>query len=1532
MSRTAKAKWKDITSGSFHQIAQIFAIGLGNEKKVAICNEEGVPIFEFSCDAAPCELSWDPHHTALLVGCEDGTIYLFHHKKIRTYHEHKHAVNKIQWDPSGSRIITADTDGEISLWGIQERGGNRELVLLGNFDVHGAVMCVTFRTPPPPADPRKTPSSQFAAATVDGNVFTLAQDAEQEFCVAKRLDGVPLRLLYYPSKDSLILLTKNLNMYTISLAVAESQSPILTQIASTQPDAQLRDACWIPSSSGLVAVLADEPLVRMFNMETDDMFLLEPPSGTVGSDTPFISMAYEEHTRSLLATTATGKACVWQYFPDEAIPRPAKESEIIASSRMDEGDTAAMELLPAELRSDYVASTSTTAYSSYGTPSFSLPSISSASTPSTSASSSSSNPSFGFSAYEREEGIDEGDIPQRNEQCWELTFYQNMEYSVNKCSWGPGPGARVFSIMNDKNVSTVKNNEPKAVLGEGVAAIQLSAHEVSLERVDHPSVHIQTGVKVMGMAIDTQRLVVWSGKSLEVYNIDPRNEKPELETRFDFPSQCIAIRGQTLYLCNENFVYLSNLKGTIRQSLPFSAEEGNPCLLNLSPSGHLAVATRNGVVKVMDVRGTEAVLMAAPWRFTKGQPLSLSVNADGSAVSIIALVSPEQYANPLSDATPEQLSKASIPDTRIHVFSVERGTLFSFDYLHQLFYPVGHCWDASDPRFFTVALKRLIRDPNDGSWHDSRDRHLEISTNFFSKEKGILPSDTFTMKEEHQSLIGCSIPYLFFSVRSTPSNQDRAKIDTSILHEYDGLESGDEETLKSMKDFCFNLTAGNMDEAYRNVKGIKRAAGKVWENMAHLCVKTRRVDVMEICLRNMGHVQGMMALRQARSESPAEAQLALVAIQLGLYKEAEKLLKDCRRFDLLNKFYQYCGRWTRALRIARESDQIHLASTRHLCAQHLEAMGDVVGAIELYEQAQTASVEVPRLLYFSERKQDLKGYVEATDTKDLWRMWGQLCESESKLEEAAEAYKRVGETLSLVRVLCCVGRIDEAQKEAQNNRNRLAMEFVAREREKSGNVDEAITLYKGAGRFNEAIRLAKENEREEDMIRLALEGTPSAMILVGEYFEERAMFDKAFTLYRQAGALNKAIEVCFKGNMEESLHQIADDISNEADSSLLERCASFFLSINRHDKAFNMLIAAGQYDEALDVCEKHHVELSEEKVESILETLKEREIEDSDRTGEGAGIDGEKKENDMRQEGIKMKKKRRAAGGMVTSEEKKAITTRLAQIVHNQGKYKYAAKLFSSVGDLTSAMNSIISTGDVEEVITFAGICRSPRVYVLAANYLQSLQWRLIPSLLGHIVSMYKKAKAYDELVSFYESCSQVEIDEYLAYDKALMALKEALKFQHMSPAEDSPEKIQSIERRISLVDAFVQAKAMEETNPMEMVAQMQRLLQEPDIESAVRTGDIYAHLIQHFHAVQQLDSAFEMLKEMVDHNIDVGPYVERETIEDICHAKGVTAEEIGIKLDEEGVGEGEGYPGDDVYMDDGGMQSHDDEGWEDEG
>jgi intraflagellar transport protein 140 len=66
---------------------------------------------------------------------------------------------------------------------------------------------------------------------------------------------------------------------------------------------------------------------------------------------------------------------------------------------------------------------------------------------------------------------------------------------------------------------------------------------------------------------------------------------------------------------------------------------------------------------------------------------------------------------------------------------------------------------------------------------------------------------------------------------------------------------------------------------------------QVWENMAYMCVKTRRLDVAEVCLGHMGFARGAASVRLARVEPEPEARIAAVAVQLGLIADADELYR-----------------------------------------------------------------------------------------------------------------------------------------------------------------------------------------------------------------------------------------------------------------------------------------------------------------------------------------------------------------------------------------------------------------------------------------------------------------------------------------------------------------------------------------------------------------------------------------------------------------------------------------------------------------
>ena len=125
-------------------------------------------------------------------------------------------------------------------------------------------------------------------------------------------------------------------------------------------------------------------------------------------------------------------------------------------------------------------------------------------------------------------------------------------------------------------------------------------------------------------------------------------------------------------------------------------------------------------------------------------------------------------------------------------------------------------------------------------------------------------------------------------------------------------------------------------------------------------------------------------------------------------------------------------------------------------------------------------------------------------------------------------------------------------------------------------------------------------------------------------------------------------------------------------------------------------------------------------------------------------------------------------------------------------------------------MKALMKSGDTRQIIFFANIQKQREMYIMAANYLQSLDWRKDPEIMKHIITFYTRAKSMESLASFYEACAQVEIDEFQDYDKALSAIAEAFKCVNR-PNEESTVNGEDIIKRlrfkIAVIKKFLEAK-----------------------------------------------------------------------------------------------------------------------------
>ena len=72
-------------------------------------------------------------------------------------------------------------------------------------------------------------------------------------------------------------------------------------------------------------------------------------------------------------------------------------------------------------------------------------------------------------------------------------------------------------------------------------------------------------------------------------------------------------------------------------------------------------------------------------------------------------------------------------------------------------------------------------------------------------------------------------------------------------------------------------------------------------------------------------------------------------------------------------------------------------------------------------------------------------------------------------------------------------------------------------------------------------------------------------------------------------------------------------------------------------------------------------------------------------------------------------------------------------------------------------MKALLKSGDTEKIVFYANVCRNRDIYMMAANYLQTTNWRASEEIQNLIVQFYTKAKAEDSLTAFHASMAQMD-------------------------------------------------------------------------------------------------------------------------------------------------------------------------------
>ncbi|KPA84519.1 hypothetical protein ABB37_01064 [Leptomonas pyrrhocoris] len=852
-----------------------------------------------------------------------------------------------------------------------------------------------------------------------------------------------------------------------------------------------------------------------------------------------------------------------------------------------------------------------------------------------------------------------------------------------------------------------------------------------------------------------------------------------------------------------------------------------------------------------------------------------------------------------------------------------------------------------------VEKKEAMEDARRGSLGATNfiDHRAHNIVTLFATHTGLVEQNVCSLRRYQICLVGLTIPdFLLASVKinGNPSNAEDYVIEQKRLRDFEGLKSDKDVAVReALMKFSYYSTIGNMDEAYRCVKNIKNPAA--WQGLARLCVSSGRLDVAAVCLATMEDCVAARALREAREEYPDEkdVQLATLALGLGMTEECETLLRKARRFDLMTDVFMACGKFEHAQRHSEKFDRVRIRPVAYKYAQFMESLQNMDAAIMWYYNAKCAGTDVPRIFFQTNRMHELRDFMvprshpatpmannsptagsnagnsparEDTQAafatlfprnRELLLWWAQHSERRRNVQEALRFYHAGDDVYSMVRVLCSLSppklenAIELVKKEIDKAKERFQQQqafaatapghradedqgepdpvgaafFVGQIYERQGDLAHGLQYYQTAGAYRSGCRVAWKAEQYGAVVSLAMKSADERLMLeTAMAFEQQQLFDKAVQLYRRIGAVQCALDACVKGGLYETLHEISANLASAStDPAVFLGMADHFQSEGDYQKAVEMLVFAKHFDEAMKLCETRNVTLTEEMAESI--------------TGDV---------------------------GKLPQEEKQALLHRVAHIARDQGSWSLACKKYTQAGDRVKAMKMLMRGGETEKVIFFANHSRNAEIYTLAANYLQSQNWLAEANIYKSIVLFYTKAKAFSNLVAFYESCAQLQVDENRDYAEALRVLEECIRLTQTGPAIKAtidPVKIENMKRRVEVMRGFVNAQRLcNSMNPADrgvpeekakgdsVIATCSDIIKRsrpasPDhslILESVHVGDVFALMVRfYFDKLGEPNNALKVMESMPKHGAEPQLFIEMDYMEKVCKANGKALESV---------------------------------------
>ena len=1002
-------------------------------------------------------------------------------------------------------------------------------------------------------------------------------------------------------------------------------------------------------------------------------------------------------------------------------------------------------------------------------------------------------------------------------EAWEPFSVVETIQNLIKIQWSEFMGLIHVQSQNEHAILSETILQKK--FNDKMKVLQINQKEIEIVTFSNDkyiSKKIELDHNTKGISIYNKMMLCWNGSMAYLYKIDLTDISMNLENTFNLRSNLMALNEDSIIVAITKSIEIYSYQGELKDNISMDFRYGEIIIFNTTGK-YLLVCTSNNYYGVYDISRRNLKPIVLFRKFEKngvnlGEIRDASVNCKGNV--IIFLI--DSMVN----------SEMRVPETKFILFDIEMDSFVDYEISPNRI-PTEVMWDSSDQRIFGIQTEYAkdisdekplynIEDPLGKENNDFFGPEFYID--FYTSEYGIHNLETHKIQRDLKGAFGIEIPNIYF-VSSSIDAYTNSSIQENKFQFFQGLERIDDVIKSSLVEFTILMSCGKLDEAYKIVKNIK--SENIWENMAHICIKTKRLDVLEVCLSNMRFERGIRAFRENRHEKEPEAKLAMVAMHLNMIDEAKELLKNVNRWDVLIKFYICIGEYDKAIETAKTNDRIDLQNTYFRIAEHYEKLDQIDDAIKYYKLSNCGDREIPRMLISKNKFDLLKTTLSESKTSLLW--WASYLESQNDMANAMEYYIKANDTKNIIRLYLKENKLTDAKNIYEKTKDKDGAYLIGNYFEKNNNIKDAILYYGLSGRINQAFRLAKENQLDNDIYALGMKAPKNTQNLIAEYFEEKNDYEKAINLYLLGSNIRKGLNLCLATNQYDKVREISESLEYKQDKETLKALAEYFIEQQQHEKALGLFIRIKDYETAMKLCENYKVKISKETANAILVDLD--------------------KEKDNK---IKMQ-----------------LTSRLAKLLMTQGEFDIAHDIYVKIGNLKKAMKCCIKMGDKKKVIDFAHNCRMPELYILAANFLMNLDWT--NEIVKIIVSFFNKAKAYYNLASFYTVFANVQINEKGNYKQAEELYENAIKAVQKVRENDEKKdnKISELQMKLDFIHRINEVnQKMQENKISDAIKLCNELLNVNNCDDILSEREIYSMLINLYCIDKDFQQAYRILLE----------------------------------------------------------------------